>query len=277
MERRASITIPRRFALLDRELTNDEIMLCRDFSKGFGYPRTSTDQAYGGIAWYDSVAYCRWLNSRVKWHEGDQPYPAISGLDPRKYPPDPAVQRARLPRLWPVHLDRLGARLPTEAEWETACRGGTMSSWSFGEDLRWLDEYAWTANGCSQAMVTRLKRPNLRGLFDMLGNRREWCHDWCGMRANPDEHGLRLDTGGKENGASRSVRGGSVRDASAEMRSAARESAAPGQRMIGTGLRIAMTLPPPTPMDEGMGQDDAAGDAAKSESLSDCDSLAALP
>src|SRR3954454_19144549 len=78
----------------------------------------------------------------------------------------------------PDHLDRSGYRLPTEAEWECACRAGTRSARPHGHSPEWIDAYEWF--GKSAAGTTHpvgRKKPNDLGLFDMLGNLLEWCVD----------------------------------------------------------------------------------------------------
>jgi formylglycine-generating enzyme required for sulfatase activity len=140
-------------------------------------------------------------------------------------------------------------RLPTEAEWEYACRGGTTTRFSFGDDRDDLGDYAWWG-GNSQATTHPVgqKRPNAWGLYDMHGNVFEWCADWYA-----DDYYSRsfiVDPSGPGSGQLRLLRGGSWCGAMPGyfFRSAGRYFKGPGCRFDNIGFRVARTRDkPPIP------------------------------
>ncbi|MBX9681143.1 MAG: SUMF1/EgtB/PvdO family nonheme iron enzyme [Gemmataceae bacterium] len=120
----------------------------------------------------------------------------VKGLDTREHPVDSVSwldairfcnrlsERANLPAYYRIANDAVtivggnGYRLPTEAEWEYACRAGASSTWSFGEDEQRLTDFAWyAANSLDRPHAVATKNPNAWGLFDMYGNLPEWCWD----------------------------------------------------------------------------------------------------
>ncbi|MFC1492555.1 formylglycine-generating enzyme family protein [candidate division KSB1 bacterium] len=96
-------------------------------------------------------------------------------------------------------------RLPTEAEWEYACRAGSISTYCFGDSTEYLDEYAWF-KGNSDNMTQRVgqKKPNKWGLYDMHGNVWEMCSDWYGRYTSSEEKNPK----GLSTGVSHVSRGG---------------------------------------------------------------------
>jgi sulfatase modifying factor 1 len=118
-------------------------------------------------------------------------------------------------------------RLPTEAQWEYACRAGTKTTWSFGDDGRQLADYAWhDANaykdGRQYAQRVARKHPNGWALFDMHGNVWEWCRDWYAPYDAKQKESV--DPSGPKKGQYRVWRGGSFADAMPNTRSATRLS-----------------------------------------------------
>ena len=117
-------------------------------------------------------------------------------------------------------------RLPTEAEWEYACRAGTNSAFSFGDDLSLLDDYAWFKNNSDESYhKVGLKKPNPWGLFDMHGNISEWTLDMHDVRAYQKYSGTLADNPYEKPTKlyPRVVRGGSWMNSDFKLRSASRQ------------------------------------------------------
>ena len=129
-----------------------------------------------------------------------------------------------------------GARLPTEAEWEYACRAGSRTAYCYGDlDVR-LEDYAWYAeNSGNETHPVGLKKPNAWGIHDMHGNVWEWCQDW--YAGYPD--GAVRDPSGPLKGGKRVLRGGGYEDEAKWARSAARGCAGISQRDKNIGFRLA--------------------------------------
>jgi formylglycine-generating enzyme required for sulfatase activity len=128
--------------------------------------------------------------------------------------------------------DTVKYRLPTEAEWEYACRAGTMTAFSFGDEIVKLGEYAWyKANSDDQTHPVGKKKPNEWGLHDMHGNVWEWCQDWYGDYSSDPEK--------KDKGQYRVLRGGSWDYFARISRSATRRGYYPNERSLNIGFRVA--------------------------------------
>ena len=175
--------IGRSFAITAREVT------VRQFGEFFKSRKESIDAYYdhqyspttdcpvNTVTWYDAAAYCNWLSKQ-------------EGIDEKEwcYLPNKDGKYAEGMKLAPDYLHREGYRLPSEAEWENACRAGSLTSRYFGEAEDLLGKYAWyTKNSQERGMlpgeVGKLGvagdclKPNDFGLFDMLGNAVEWCQE----------------------------------------------------------------------------------------------------
>ncbi|MDH3601947.1 MAG: formylglycine-generating enzyme family protein, partial [Candidatus Tectomicrobia bacterium] len=161
------------------------------------------------VSWCDAVAFCNALSERV----GLQPCYRIDGE---------IVE-------WDANAD--GYRLPTEAEWEYACRAGTETKWFCGDDPSALERYAWFGQRSVQPVGA--KEPNPWGLHDMAGNVWEWCWDWFG---DYDDLSMRNPTG-PENGNFRVLRGGAFVSDARDLRSADRDWVEPEYRDDGVGFR----------------------------------------
>jgi formylglycine-generating enzyme required for sulfatase activity len=140
----------------------------------------------------------------------------------------------------------IGGRLPTEAEWEYACRAGTETRFSFGNNEEDLAEYAWySANAADKTRPVRQKEPNAWGLYDMHGNVGEWCQDWFDERYYGQFAGeMAVDPMGPVVSRSRVIRGGSWIDYGRFCRSACRFASAPGVRIGYLGFRVCLAPRP---------------------------------
>jgi formylglycine-generating enzyme required for sulfatase activity len=133
-------------------------------------------------------------------------------------------------------------RLPTEAEWEYACRAGTTTRFSFGDSDSFLGRHAWfwkntyeVCPDCAAHMV-RQKDPNLWGLYDMHGNVWEWCSDWYAKEYDPNNPDV--DPNGPSSGATRSLRGGSWTNTESYLHCSYRDGYDPDVGRCSVGFRV---------------------------------------
>jgi formylglycine-generating enzyme required for sulfatase activity/serine/threonine protein kinase len=166
--------------------------------------RSTDHHPVENVSWFDAVRFCNALSSQ----EGLTPYYVINGKD------------VRIP-----DGNGTGYRLPTEAEWEYACRAGTTTYHSFGKDAREIDQFVWTlrnSGGTTQPVGRKL--PNAWGLYDMHGNVWEWC--WDRYDAGYYNYKVGADPKGAGTGNESVLRGNSFNNLPAHFRSADRRGAA---------------------------------------------------
>jgi formylglycine-generating enzyme required for sulfatase activity len=199
--------------------------------KPYDYQDISDDRAVAGISWRDAAAFCNWLSTQ----EGLVPYYADE------------------PMPGPVENPTDGYRLPTEAEWEFACRAGTETHFSFGDDFKRVLEHVWCngnngrgsplrGDGSGECPMPVGRRPaNAFGLFDMHGNVSEYCQNWYegGYGKYPA-----TDPQGPAKGREVVLRGGWWNTWPASCRCAAREIVPSIDRNFGSsgGFRVVRTL-----------------------------------
>jgi formylglycine-generating enzyme required for sulfatase activity len=127
--------------------------------------------------------------------------------------------------------------LPSEAQWEYACRAGSKTAYCFGDDEKQLNDYGWYyGNSGIKTHPVGQKKANGWGLHDMHGNVWEWCLDWYGTYPNDDV----TDPSGVSSGIFRVLRGGCWYRNAGYCRSASRYNYTPESSINFLGLRIAL-------------------------------------
>jgi serine/threonine protein kinase/formylglycine-generating enzyme required for sulfatase activity len=159
------------------------------------------DHPVAQLSWNDATQFCEWLSRQEKKHY----------------------------------------RLPTEAEWEWACRAGSTSTYYFGDDPKQLGDHAWfKGNSGGRSHPVGQKLPNPWGLYDMYGNVAEYCADWFG----PYPKGHMIDPGGPDAGEFRQLRSYTFNDVASDIASDSRASYVPGESRHTFGFRVVCEVGP---------------------------------
>jgi serine/threonine protein kinase/formylglycine-generating enzyme required for sulfatase activity len=254
-ERCHTVRLTRPFALSDREVTWEQFSACDNgghhdaWERQFARTLPNSEPAFG-VNWYDAARYCRWLTQAAGMGEEDQAYADPETVDRARFPGDPdsnalwpPMNWNSSPLNWPVDLAKPGFRLPTEHEWEVACRSGMTSAYSFGGDGQLLPHYGWfvdnverSDNSGKWSRAVGQLRPTPRGLFDMHANLVEWCLDWMGEYGADEPLVDPLGVGQLH----RVYRGGAWTVIAANCRTASRAAARPSERSFQAGFRLAL-------------------------------------
>ena len=179
------------------------------------------------VSWYDAARFCNTLSEAT------------------------GLESCYNESTWESDFSRNGFRLPTEAEWEYACRAGTETRFYTGNHISSPKHYStdlnqagwysgnwgnWQGPLAMNTHVVREKEPNAFGLYDMHGNVWEWCNDWYGYSyygSSPSSNPT-----GSTSGSDRVVRGGSVSDGAWYCRSAFRGCGPPVLKKYNYGFRV---------------------------------------
>jgi serine/threonine protein kinase/formylglycine-generating enzyme required for sulfatase activity len=220
------VTIKHSFAIGTMEITCEQM---HEWDMKSPVPGDEPRCPINYVPWYHAAQYCRWLSEREQIPETEMCYPPIEQIGPGMTLPE-------------NYLERTGYRLPTEAEWEYACRSGSTTARFFGTSLELLPKYAWyIRNSNEHVWPVGALMPNDLGLFDVYGNVLEWCQDAFveDYTRPPEEKALNRMVKASDD---RALRGGSFTHIGPVTRSADRSWIPPDNKTVRSGFRIARTI-----------------------------------
>jgi eukaryotic-like serine/threonine-protein kinase len=200
VDQQRRMRISRSFAVAAQPVTVKQILAFPDRQGYLKQKAPTEDCPVHGQSWYAAVQYCNWLSAQEGLPEKEwcyQPIKALpllgvstAGLLASALVQGPFLAASGLcpgraddlytggMKLAPDYLKRSGYRLPTEAEWEYACRAGAVTARYYGESEELLGKYGWyLANSEEKSWPVGTKKPNDLGFFDMHGNVGCWCQE----------------------------------------------------------------------------------------------------
>ncbi|MCE9561260.1 MAG: SUMF1/EgtB/PvdO family nonheme iron enzyme [Planctomycetes bacterium] len=225
--------ISRTFAIGTKEVTVEQYLRFRPNHSWTKRYSPDPDSPIVSVTWYDCAEYCNWLSER----EGIP-------RDQWCYEPNKDGKYAEGMSMKLGHLSLTGYRLPTEPEWEYACRSGGVTPRYYGRGEGLLPRYGWFAKTADdRAWPVGQLRPNDRGLFDALGNAMEWIEapafNYTTTQREDIEDAKHLTINEQSD---RILRGGSFILQPVILRSANRNVTRPGNRSNSSGFRPSRTL-----------------------------------
>ena len=182
------------------------------------------------VSWYDALVFC----NKLSMLEGLSPAYSINGkTNPADWGTVPTSSNNATWDAVVIVSGSTGYRLPTEAQWEYACRAGTTTAYNTGDTIS--DNTGWySSNSGSKTHEVGKKSANAWGLYDMHGNVYEWCWDWVGSYLSEAQ----TDPLGASSGTGRVLRGGGWGTSAEYLRSAYRSYYNPNGRGNSLGFRL---------------------------------------
>jgi serine/threonine protein kinase/formylglycine-generating enzyme required for sulfatase activity len=234
-ETRHEVTITQTFAMLDREIAMGELCLFDGSYKMFK-ERLGIDDSCAGVGadWNDANAFAVWLSNAFRICRIAE----VINSKGKVRANTASHENGR------AFVDRGGQTktslfyLPTEAQWEIACRAGSRTSMSQGGDYSLLSKFGWHYGNRKRVQPSKLLRPNCVGLFDLHGNLSEWVYDFGEFYDSQPA----VDPTGPKQGTLRLQRGGAFDVPAEGCRSAMRLTIGPENRNAASGFRLVVSI-----------------------------------